>query len=95
MATSRLSEHVAGTSALPLTADIRAPKSAFALISSALPPGTDLPGGVPGAVADGPVVALGGRVTVTGPLDGATISAPYRVLSAIARSLLIDQVKTR
>ncbi len=42
--------HVAGTSALPPTTDIRAPMSAFAPISSASPPGADLPGGV----AEGP-----------------------------------------
>ncbi len=47
VATSRLPGHVAGTSALPPKVDIRAPKSAFAPISSASPPGADLPGGAP------------------------------------------------
>ncbi len=57
MAKSRLPGHVAGTSALPLTTDIRAPKSAFAPISSASPPGADLPGGV----AEGPFLTLSGH----------------------------------
>ncbi len=46
--------HVAGTSALPPTTDIRAPMSAFVPISSASPPGADLPGGV----AEGPFLTL-------------------------------------
>ncbi len=50
MANNGLSGHVAGTSALPPTTDIRAPMSALAPISSASPPGADLPGGV----AEGP-----------------------------------------
>ncbi len=50
LANNGLSGHVAGTSALPPTTDIRAPKSAFAPISSASPPGADLHGGV----AEGP-----------------------------------------
>jgi hypothetical protein len=37
--------HHRATSGLPSTSDIRAPKSALALISSALHPGTDLLGG--------------------------------------------------
>ncbi len=54
LATSRIPGHVASTSALPPAADIRAPKSAFALISSAVPPGADSQDG--GAV--GPEVTL-------------------------------------
>ncbi len=45
LATSRLSDHAAGTSALPPGADIRAAMSALPPISSAPPPGADLPGG--------------------------------------------------
>ncbi len=41
MATSRSPGQVAGTTALPPATDIRAPKSAFALISSAVPQGAD------------------------------------------------------
>ncbi len=51
-ATSRLPGRVAGASALPPAADIQAPKSAFAPIASASPPGADLTGGV----ADGPLL---------------------------------------
>ena len=47
MAISGLSGHVASTSALPPTADIRMPMSAFALIASASPPGADLYGDAP------------------------------------------------
>jgi len=50
MANNGLPGHVAGTSALPLTADIRVPKSAFWRNMSALPPAADLPDGV----AEGP-----------------------------------------
>ncbi len=35
------------TSAIPPTTDILAARLAFALFSSAVPPGTDLPGGAP------------------------------------------------
>ncbi len=45
MANNGLPGHVAGTSALPLTADIRV-KSAFWRNTSASPPAADLPGGV-------------------------------------------------
>ncbi len=42
--------HIAGTSALPPTTDLRVSMSVFTPISSASPPGADLPGGV----AEGP-----------------------------------------
>ncbi len=42
MATSGLSGHVASTSALPPTADVRVSMSAFVPIASASPPGADL-----------------------------------------------------
>ncbi len=45
MATPRPSSHACGTPDLPSASDIRAPKSAFALISSAVPPGADSQGG--------------------------------------------------
>ncbi len=35
-------DHAAGTSAYPLTGDIRGPMSVFVLISSALPPAADI-----------------------------------------------------
>ena len=54
MANNGLSGHVAVTSALHLTADIRAPMSVFTPISSASPPGADFPGGV----AEGPFLTL-------------------------------------
>ncbi len=57
MAISGGSGQVAGTTALPPATDIRAPKSAFALISSAVPPGADSQDG--GAV--GPEVTQVGR----------------------------------
>ena len=44
MAISGGSGHVAGTTALPPKADLRAATSALALISSASPSGADLPG---------------------------------------------------
>ncbi len=56
MAISRSPGHVAGTTALPPATDIRAPKSAFALISSAVPPGADSQDGG----ADGPEVTQSG-----------------------------------
>ncbi len=52
LAINGLSGHVAGTSALPPIAEVRGPMSAFALISSASPPGADLPAGV----AEGPLL---------------------------------------
>ncbi len=45
VANNGLSGHVASTSALPPTADLRVSMSAFAPISSASPPGADLPDG--------------------------------------------------
>ncbi len=54
--------HVAGTSALPPIADLRAPMSAFALITSALPPGADFPGGI----AEGPFLTQTGSPHRTG-----------------------------
>ena len=56
LATSGGSDHAAGTTTLPPANDIRAPKSAFALISSAEPPGADSQDG--GAV--GPEVVESG-----------------------------------
>ena len=50
LATSRGTRHWPAKLDLPPAAEIRAPKSAFALISSALTPGTDLQGGA----AEGP-----------------------------------------
>ncbi len=47
MARKRSSGHGRGRSGLPPTTDIRAPKSAFALISSAVPPASDV-AGMPG-----------------------------------------------
>ncbi len=47
LAISGGSGHVAGTSALPLTADLQAAMSASPPISSASPPGADLPGDAP------------------------------------------------
>ena len=47
VATNGLAGHVAGTSALPLTADLQAAMSASPPISSASPPGADLPGDAP------------------------------------------------
>ncbi len=44
LARKRSSSHARGRSGLPPTTDFRAVTSAFALISSALPPGTDLLG---------------------------------------------------
>ncbi len=44
LANNGLSGHVAGTSALPPTAEVRAPMSAFPPIWSASPPTTDVPG---------------------------------------------------
>ena len=55
MANNGLPGHVAGTSALLPTADVRAPMSALAPISSASPPGADLPGGVAEGQAEGSV----------------------------------------
>ena len=57
LATSGGSGHVAGTTALPLRADLRAATSALPPISSASPQGTDLPGGP----AVGPVLTRGGH----------------------------------
>ncbi len=57
VAISRSPGQVAGTTALPPATDIRAPKPAFALVSSAAPPGADAQDG--GAV--GPEVTLTGR----------------------------------
>ena len=45
VAISGLSGHVASTTALPPTADLRVSMSAFPPTSSASPPGADLPGG--------------------------------------------------
>ena len=47
LAISSGSDQVAGTDALPPKADLRAATSAFAPISSASPPGADLPGDAP------------------------------------------------
>ena len=57
LANNGLPGHVAGTSALPLTADIPAPMSALAPIASALPPTADLPDGV----AEGPFLTRNGH----------------------------------
>ncbi len=57
MANNGFPGHVAGTSALLPTADVRAPMSALAPISSASPPGADLPGGV----AEGPFLTQSGH----------------------------------
>jgi hypothetical protein len=57
LAKKRSSGHARGRSGLPPTADFRAVTSAFALISSALPPGTDLLGGA----AEGPFVTQPGH----------------------------------
>ncbi len=57
LANNGLPGHVAVTSALPPTADVRAAMSAFAPISSASPPGADSPGGV----AEGPFLTLSGH----------------------------------
>ncbi len=46
LANNGLSGHVAGTSALPPTTDIRAPMSALTLFRPLHPPRADLPGGV-------------------------------------------------
>ncbi len=59
LANNGLPGHVAGTSALPLTADIRVPKSAFWRNTSASPPAADLPGGV----AEGPSLTQSGLST--------------------------------
>ena len=56
VANNGLSGHVAGTSALPPTADLRVSMSAFRPIPSASPPGADLPGGA----------AIGPQLTQTG-----------------------------
>ena len=64
MAITGLSGHVASTSALPPTADLRVSMSAFAPISSASPPGADLPGGV----AEGPLLTHSRRRCQVGPL---------------------------
>ncbi len=61
LAINGLSGHVAGTSALPPIAEVRAPMSALAPISSASPPGADLAGGVaegPFLTRSGPDIAL-------------------------------------
>ncbi len=47
MAKSGCSGHAAGTTALPLKADLQAAMSASPPISSASPPGADLPGDAP------------------------------------------------
>ncbi len=60
MAISRSSGHAVGTTALPPATDIRAPKSAFALISSASPSGADSQDG--GAV--GPEVTQPGHPAI-------------------------------
>ncbi len=52
MANNGLPGHVAGTSALPPTADLRVSMSVIVLISSALPPTADVTGGV----AEGPLL---------------------------------------
>ncbi len=57
LANNGLSGHVAGTSALPPIAEVRAPMSALVSISSASPPGADLPGGV----AEGPFLTQPGH----------------------------------
>ncbi len=57
LANNGLPGYVAGMSALLPTADVRAPMSALAPISSALPPGADLPGGV----AKGPFLTQSGH----------------------------------
>ena len=57
MANNGFPGHVAGTSALLPTADVRAPMSALAPISSASPPGADRPGGV----AEGPFLTRSGH----------------------------------
>ncbi len=57
MAISRSPGQVAGATALPPATDIRAPKSAFALTSSAVPPGADAQD----------VGAIGPEVTHSGP----------------------------
>ncbi len=53
-------DHAAGTSAYLPTGDIRWPMSVIVLISSASPPGADLPGGV----AEGPFLTLSGHRAV-------------------------------
>ncbi len=60
MANLGLPGHRRATSGLPSASDIRAPKSALALISSALHPGADLLGGC----AEGPNLTLSGRSLV-------------------------------
>ena len=60
LAISRSSRGRARSSASPAAADIRAPKSAFALISSGVPPGADSQGGG----------AVGPEVTRSGHPDG-------------------------
>ncbi len=61
MAINGLSGHVSDTSALPPIAEAQAPKSAFTPISSASPPGADLPGGV----VEGPFLTqLGHRIAM-------------------------------
>ncbi len=57
LANTGLSGHVASTSALPPTMDLRAPMSAFRPIPSASPPGAALPDGA----AVGPLMTLSGH----------------------------------
>ena len=81
MANSGCSGHVVGTTALPLRADLRAPKSAFAMISSAVPPDPDAQDGgadSPNLVESGCGAVAVGSAYLLPPLSsgGASIAEP-------------------
>ncbi len=69
MANKRSSDHLRATSGLPPATDIQAPKSAFALISSAVPAGADAQDGG----ADSPKVTQGGHHALQGHSDSANV----------------------